>query len=605
MKIEQQLAASVSAALHHLYGQEVAADTIQLQKTKREFEGHLTLVVFPYLKMSRKKPEDTAQEIGQYLMDNSGMVAAFNVVKGFLNLTIASDCWVALLGDINDDARYGLTAPTESSPLVMIEYSSPNTNKPLHLGHVRNNLLGWAIAQIAEANGNRVVKTNIVNDRGIHICKSMLAWQKFGNGETPASSGKKGDHLIGDYYVAFDKAYRQQVAELQAQFIAEGMDEEAAQNRAKAEAPLIVEAHEMLVKWEQGDEEVRALWRKMNEWVYEGFDETYKALGVGFDKIYYESDTYLEGRELVLEGLEKGLFHRKEDGSVWADLTDKGLDEKLLLRADGTSVYMTQDIGTAKMRYADFPIDKMVYVVGNEQNYHFQVLSILLDELGFAWGKDLVHFSYGMVELPNGKMKSREGTVVDADDLVAEMVRQARLTADEAGKFADMPEQERNEVARIVGMGALKYFLLKVDARKNMLFNPEESIDFNGNTGPFIQYTYARIRSILRKAADTGLDYRHLPAAVPALSTKEEEIVARVAEFAAVVRQAGQDYSPSVIANYCYDLTKEYNQFYHDYSVLREEDEAKRQFRLVLSANVAKVIRLGMSLLGIEMPERM
>ena len=605
MKIEQQLAASVSAALHHLYGQEVAADTIQLQKTKREFEGHLTLVVFPYLKMSRKKPEDTAQEIGQYLMDNSGMVAAFNVVKGFLNLTIASDCWVALLGDINADARYGLTAPTESSPLVMIEYSSPNTNKPLHLGHVRNNLLGWAIAQIAEANGNRVVKTNIVNDRGIHICKSMLAWQKFGNGETPASSGKKGDHLIGDYYVAFDKVYRQQVAELQAQFIAEGMDEEAAQNRAKAEAPLIVEAHEMLVKWEQGDEEVRALWRKMNEWVYEGFDETYKALGVGFDKIYYESDTYLEGRELVLEGLEKGLFHRKEDGSVWADLTDKGLDEKLLLRADGTSVYMTQDIGTAKMRYADFPIDKMVYVVGNEQNYHFQVLSILLDELGFAWGKDLVHFSYGMVELPNGKMKSREGTVVDADDLVAEMVRQARLTADEAGKFADMPEQERNEVARIVGMGALKYFLLKVDARKNMLFNPEESIDFNGNTGPFIQYTYARIRSILRKAADMGLDYRHLPAAVPALSTKEEEIVARVAEFAAVVRQAGQDYSPSVIANYCYDLTKEYNQFYHDYSVLREEDEAKRQFRLVLSANVAKVIRLGMSLLGIEMPERM
>ena len=605
MKIEQQLAASVSAALHHLYGQEVAADTIQLQKTKREFEGHLTLVVFPYLKMSRKKPEDTAQEIGQYLLENSGMVAAFNVVKGFLNLTIASDCWVALLGDINADARYGLTAPTESSPLVMIEYSSPNTNKPLHLGHVRNNLLGWAIAQIAEANGNRVVKTNIVNDRGIHICKSMLAWQKFGNGETPASSGKKGDHLIGDYYVAFDKAYRQQVAELQAQFIAEGMDEEAAQNRAKAEAPLIVEAHEMLVKWEQGDEEVRALWRKMNEWVYEGFDETYKALGVGFDKIYYESDTYLEGRELVLEGLEKGLFHRKEDGSVWADLTDKGLDEKLLLRADGTSVYMTQDIGTAKMRYADFPIDKMVYVVGNEQNYHFQVLSILLDELGFAWGKDLVHFSYGMVELPNGKMKSREGTVVDADDLVAEMVRQARLTADEAGKFADMPEQERNEVARIVGMGALKYFLLKVDARKNMLFNPEESIDFNGNTGPFIQYTYARIRSILRKAADMGLDYRHLPAAVPALSTKEEEIVARVAEFAAVVRQAGQDYSPSVIANYCYDLTKEYNQFYHDYSVLREEDEAKRQFRLVLSANVAKVIRLGMSLLGIEMPERM
>ena len=606
MKIEQQLAASVSAALHHLYGQEVAADTIQLQKTKREFEGHLTLVVFPYLKMSRKKPEDTAQEIGQYLMDNSGMVAAFNVVKGFLNLTIASDCWVALLGDINADARYGLTAPTESSPLVMIEYSSPNTNKPLHLGHVRNNLLGWAIAQIAEANGNRVVKTNIVNDRGIHICKSMLAWQKFGNGETPASSGKKGDHLIGDYYVAFDKAYRQQVAELQAQFIAEGMDEEAAHNRAKAEAPLIVEAHEMLVKWEQGDEEVRALWRKMNEWVYEGFDETYKALGVGFDKIYYESDTYLEGRELVLEGLEKGLFHRKEDGSVWADLTDKGLDEKLLLRADGTSVYMTQDIGTAKMRYADFPIDKMVYVVGNEQNYHFQVLSILLDELGFAWGKDLVHFSYGMVELPNGKMKSREGTVVDADDLVAEMVRQARLTADEAGKFADMPEQERNEVARIVGMGALKYFLLKVDARKNMLFNPEESIDFNGNTGPFIQYTYARIASILRKAKEQGVV---IPAQLSTvncqLSTKETELIQKLSQFPAAVRQAGTDYSPSGICNYCYELTKAFNQFYHDFTILGETDETLKLFRLSLAKAVAKVISLGMGLLGIEMPERM
>ena len=607
MKIEQQLAASVSAALHHLYGQEVAADTIQLQKTKREFEGHLTLVVFPYLKMSRKKPEDTAQEIGQYLMDNSGMVAAFNVVKGFLNLTIASDCWVALLGDINADARYGLTAPTESSPLVMIEYSSPNTNKPLHLGHVRNNLLGWAIAQIAEANGNRVVKTNIVNDRGIHICKSMLAWQKFGNGETPASSGKKGDHLIGDYYVAFDKAYRQQVAELQAQFIAEGMDEEAAQNRAKAEAPLIVEAHEMLVKWEQGDEEVRALWRKMNEWVYEGFDETYKALGVGFDKIYYESDTYLEGRELVLEGLEKGLFHRKEDGSVWADLTDKGLDEKLLLRADGTSVYMTQDIGTAKMRYADFPIDKMVYVVGNEQNYHFQVLSILLDELGFAWGKDLVHFSYGMVELPNGKMKSREGTVVDADDLIATMIANAKQTSEELGKFADMTDEERSEIARIVGLGALKYFILKVDARKNMLFNPEESIDFNGNTGPFIQYTYARIRSIMRKAAEIeGYDKTVVIADnEEILSQKEINLIQKMSDFSAAVEQAGKDYSPSGIANYCYELTKEFNQFYHDFSILKEEDDKKRVVRFCLAANVAKIIKNAMALLGIEVPERM
>ena len=604
--IESKITKAVIEGVETLYGQTVPEKMVQLQETRAEFEGNLTLVVFPFLKISRQKPEDTAQQIGEYLVRNvPDVISRFSVVKGFLNLVISPALWIEMLQDICKEEKFGFQPVTEDSPLVMIEYSSPNTNKPLHLGHVRNNLLGWALANVMEANGNKVVKTNIVNDRGIHICKSMLAWLKYGNGETPESSGKKGDHLIGDYYVAFDKAYRQQVAELQAQFIAEGMDEEAAHNRAKAEAPLIVEAHEMLVKWEQGDEEVRALWRKMNEWVYEGFDETYKALGVGFDKIYYESDTYLEGRELVLEGLEKGLFHRKEDGSVWADLTDKGLDEKLLLRADGTSVYMTQDIGTAKMRYADFPIDKMVYVVGNEQNYHFQVLSILLDELGFAWGKDLVHFSYGMVELPNGKMKSREGTVVDADDLVAEMVRQARLTADEAGKFADMPEQERNEVARIVGMGALKYFLLKVDARKNMLFNPEESIDFNGNTGPFIQYTYARIRSILRKAADTGLDYSHLPAAVPALSTKEEEIVARVAEFAAVVRQAGQDYSPSVIANYCYDLTKEYNQFYHDYSVLREEDEAKRQFRLVLSANVAKVIRLGMSLLGIEMPERM
>ena len=601
-----QIVKAVEAGIMEMYGQSAPQGSVVLQETREGFEGELTLVVFPFLRISRKKPEDTAQDLGQYLVANlPGVVRGFNVVKGFLNLSIQPACWISLLQDIWQNPRYGFTPVTESSPLVMIEYSSPNTNKPLHLGHVRNNLLGWALANIMEANGNKVVKTNIVNDRGIHICKSMLAWLRWGNGETPQSSGKKGDHLIGDYYVAFDKHYREEVKELKAQYMAQGMAEEQAEEKAKQEAPLIREAHEMLVKWEQGDAEVRALWKKMNEWVYEGFDETYKALGVSFDKIYYESQTYLEGKEKVEEGLQKGFFYRRPDGSVWADLTKEGLDEKLLLRSDGTSVYMTQDIGTAKLRFQDFPIDKMIYVVGNEQNYHFQVLSILLDKLGFKWGKDLVHFSYGMVELPNGKMKSREGTVVDADDLVAEMVRQARLTADEAGKFADMPEQERNEVARIVGMGALKYFLLKVDARKNMLFNPEESIDFNGNTGPFIQYTYARIRSILRKAADAGLDYHQLPEAVPALSTKEEEIVARVAEFAAVVRQAGQDYSPSVIANYCYDLTKEYNQFYHDYSVLREEDEAKRQFRLVLSANVAKVIRLGMSLLGIEMPERM
>ena len=562
-------------------------------------------MTFPLLRISRKKPEETAQEIGQYLQENSDAVAAFNVVKGFLNLVVAPQKWVELLEVIDADDHYGFVKPTETSPLVMIEYSSPNTNKPLHLGHVRNNLLGWSLSQIMEANGNRVVKTNIVNDRGIHICKSMLAWLKYGNGETPQSSGKKGDHLIGDYYVAFDKHYREQVKELKAKFIAEGIAEEEAETRAKNEAPLIVEAHEMLVKWEKGDKEVRDLWRKMNAWVYEGFDETYKALGVGFDKIYYESDTYLEGKEKVDEGLQKGIFYRRPDGSVWADLTKEGLDEKLLLRADGTSVYMTQDIGTAKLRFQDYPIDKMIYVVGNEQNYHFQVLSILLDKLGFEWGKSLVHFSYGMVELPNGKMKSREGTVVDADELVAEMVRQARETADESGKFADMPEEEKAQVARIVGMGALKYFLLKVDARKNMLFNPEESIDFNGNTGPFIQYTYARIRSILRKAAEAGIE---VPAQLPTdveLSVKEEALVQHVADFANVVRQAGQEYSPSSVAAYCYDLVKEYNQFYHDFSILREEDAKKRAFRLVLSKNVAKVVRLGMSLLGIEMPERM
>ncbi len=605
MNIATLIAEAAVEALKALYGAEVTAQQVQVQKTRPEFEGHLTLVTFPFLRMSRKKPEDTGRDIAEWLMQHTDLVAGYNVVKGFLNLVIAPAKWLQLLAEIDADARYGLVAPTAESPLVMIEYSSPNTNKPLHLGHVRNNLLGWAVAQIAEANGNRVVKTNIVNDRGIHICKSMLAWLKWGNGETPESSGKKGDHLIGDYYVAFDKHYREEVKEIKDRLIAEGVDEETATTRAKNEAPLIVEAHDMLVKWEQNDPEVRALWRRMNEWVYAGFDETYKALGVSFDKIYYESDTYLEGKEKVEEGLAKGIFYRREDGSVWADLTAEGLDEKLLLRSDGTSVYMTQDIGTAKLRFQDFPIDKMVYVVGNEQNYHFQVLSILLDKLGFEWGKSLVHFSYGMVELPNGKMKSREGTVVDADDLVAGMVAQARITMDESGKKTDMSEAEKQEVARIVGMGALKYFLLKVDARKNMLFNPEESIDFNGNTGPFIQYTYARIRSILRKAADKGIA---IPAVLPAnvdLSTKEEALIQRVSEFADVVRAAGQDYSPSVIANYCYDLVKEYNQFYHDFSILGEEDADKRNFRLVLSANVAKVVRLGMGILGIEMPERM
>ena len=606
MKIENEIISSVIAAVKELYGQDVPEKMVALQKTKSNFEGNLTLVVFPFLKMSKKTPERTALEIGDYLKENcANVIADFNVVKGFLNLSIAPAAWVGLLNTINADPKFGEKPVTENSPLVMIEYSSPNTNKPLHLGHVRNNLLGWSLAQIMEANGNKVIKTNIVNDRGIHICKSMLAWLKWGNGETPETSGKKGDHLIGDYYVAFDKHYREEVKEIKERLMAEGVDEETATTRAKNEAPLIVEAHDMLVKWEQNDPEVRALWRRMNEWVYAGFDETYKALGVSFDKIYYESDTYLEGKEKVEEGLAKGIFYRREDGSVWADLTAEGLDEKLLLRSDGTSVYMTQDIGTAKLRFQDFPIDKMIYVVGNEQNYHFQVLSILLDKLGFEWGKSLVHFSYGMVELPNGKMKSREGTVVDADDLVAGMVAQARITMDESGKKTDMSEAEKQEVARIVGMGALKYFLLKVDARKNMLFNPEESIDFNGNTGPFIQYTYARIRSILRKAADKGIA---IPAVLPAnvdLSTKEEALIQRVSEFADVVRAAGQDYSPSVIANYCYDLVKEYNQFYHDFSILGEEDADKRNFRLVLSANVAKVVRLGMGILGIEMPERM
>ena len=597
MKIEEKLTAAVVSGLKALYGQDVPEAQVQLQKTKKEFEGHLTLVVFPFLRMSRKGPEQTAQEIGEYLVANEPAVAAYNVIKGFLNLTVASSAWIELLDDIHADEQYGLTAATPESPLVMIEYSSPNTNKPLHLGHVRNNLLGNALANIIAANGNRVVKTNIVNDRGIHICKSMLAWLKYGNGETPESSGKKGDHLIGDYYVAFDKHYKAEVAEL----MEKGMTKE----EAEAASPLMKEAREMLVKWEAGDPEVRALWKKMNDWVYAGFDETYKMMGVSFDKIYYESETYLEGKKKVLEGLDKGLFYRKEDGSVWADLTGEGLDHKLLLRSDGTSVYMTQDIGTAEQRFADYPIDKMIYVVGNEQNYHFQVLSILLDRLGFEWGKSLVHFSYGMVELPEGKMKSREGTVVDADDLMAEMIATARETSGDLGKLDGLTPEEAEDIARIVGLGALKYFILKVDARKNMTFNPKESIDFNGNTGPFIQYTYARIRSVLRKAAEAGIT---LPARLPegiSLSTKEEGLVQMLADFAGVVRQAGTDYSPSVIANYCYDLVKEYNQFYHDFSILREENEAVRLFRLVLSAEVAKIVKLGMGLLGIEVPERM
>ena len=605
MNIEKLLTAAVVKAIKALYDTDITAEQVQVQKTRPDFEGHLTVVTFPFLRISKKKPEETGEDIAQWLIANTDLVSSFNTVKGFLNLVIAPAQWLQLLATIDADVHYGLQLPTAESPLTMVEYSSPNTNKPLHLGHVRNNLLGWAVSKIAEANNQRVVKTNIVNDRGIHICKSMLAWFKYGNGETPESSGKKGDHLVGDYYVAFDQHYRAEVAELKAQLIAQGVSEEEAETRAKAEVPLMVEAREMLRKWEQGDEEVRALWRKMNEWVYAGFDETYKALGVSFDKIYYESDTYLEGKEKVEEGLAKGLFYRREDGSVWADFTKEGLDEKLLLRADGTSVYMTQDIGTAKLRFRDYPINKMIYVVGNEQNYHFQVLSLLLDRLGFEWGKSLVHFSYGMVELPNGKMKSREGTVVDADDLVEGMIEQARRTMDEAGKNTDMSEAEKQEVARIVGLGALKYFLLKVDARKNMVFNPEESIDFNGNTGPFIQYTYARIRSILRKAQDAGIVLsEELPTDVE-ISTKEEEIIQRLADFRGVVEAAGEDYSPSGIANYCYELVKLYNQFYHEFQILREEDAAKRNFRLILSRNVAKVVRLGMELLGIEMPERM
>ena len=606
MTIEQKIVAAVIDGVKNLYGAEVAAEQVQLQKTKKEFEGNLTVVVFPFVKMARKAPEAAGKEIGDYLKEHAPeVVADYNVVKGFLNLVVNPAAWIGLLNDINAEEQFGFVKPTEKSPLVMIEYSSPNTNKPLHLGHMRNNLLGSSLARIVEANGNKVVKTNIVNDRGIHICKSMLAWQKWGNGATPESTGIKGDHLIGDFYVAFDKHYKAECDELAEKYRAEGMDAEEAKEKAKQEAPLIKEAHDMLVKWEHNDPEVRSLWKMMNEWVYAGFDETYKRMGVSFDKIYYESDTYLEGKEKVIEGLEKGLFYKREDGSVWANLEAEGLDEKLLLRSDGTSVYMTQDIGTAKLRFQDYPIDKMIYVVGNEQNYHFQVLSILLDKLGFSWGKDLVHFSYGMVELPNGKMKSREGTVVDSDELMQQMVDSAYEASKERTKQVDIPEDEAREIAEKVGMGALKYFILKVDARKNMLFNPEESIDFNGNTGPFIQYTYARIKSILRKAADAGIQIPEVLDSHIEISEKETELIQKLNGFTAALRQAGQDYSPSGIANYCYELTKEYNQFYHDFHILNEEDEQKKIFRLVLSKNVAKVAQLGMGLLGIQMPERM
>ncbi len=597
MVIEQRIAEAVATGIKALYGADVATGQIQLQKTKKEFKGHLTIVVFPFLRMSKKSPEDTAREIGEYLIEHEPAISEYNVIKGFLNLTIAGASWINLLNTINTQPQYGTTPATEHSPLVMIEYSSPNTNKPLHLGHVRNNLLGYSLAEILKANGCKVVKTNIVNDRGIHICKSMLAWLKWGDGVTPESSGKKGDHLIGDFYVLFDKHYKEEVKALEA----EGLTKE----EAEAKSPLMAEAREMLRRWEAGDKDVRALWEMMNSWVYAGFDETYRMMGVDFDKIYYESQTYLEGKKKVMEGLEKGIFYRRDDGSVWADLTADGLDEKLLLRADGTSVYMTQDIGTAKLRFDDYPIDKMIYVVGNEQNYHFQVLSILLDRLGFEFGKDLVHFSYGMVELPEGKMKSREGTVVDADDLMEEMITTAREISEELGKVDEMTEEEAADIARIVGLGSLKYFILKVDPRKNMTFNPKESIDFNGNTGPFIQYTYARIRSVLRKATEQGIVLpAELPTDIP-VTEKEEGLIQMIADYAEVVKEAGAEYSPAYIANYTYDLVKEYNQFYHDFSILREENAAVKQLRLVLSANVAKVVKSAMSLLGIEVPERM
>lgn len=605
MNIANQIISSAQKAVKEIYNQEVSTDILQLQKTRTGFEGNVTLLIFPLVRYSKEKPETTADKIGSFLKDNCQAVSDYNVVKGFLNLSIAPAAWVELLNDINADEMFGEKKATEDSLLVMIEFSSPNTNKPLHLGHVRNNLLGWSLSQIMAANGNKVIKTNIVNDRGIHICKSMLAWQKWGNEATPESTGKKGDHLIGDFYVAFDKHYKAECADLEQNFVSEGMSADEAKAKAEKEAPLIQEAHHMLVKWEQGDPEVRSLWKKMNEWVYSGFDKTYKALGVSFDKIYYESNTYLEGKSKVEDGLKNGLFYRKDDGSVWADLTKDGLDQKLLIRSDGTSVYMTQDIGTAEMRFRDYPIDKMIYVVGNEQNYHFQVLSIILDRLGFSWGKELVHFSYGMVELPNGKMKSREGTVVDADELIDEMIKDARRTSDELGKFKDMSEEEKSEIARIVGLGALKYFILKVDARKNMLFNPAESIDFNGNTGPFIQYTYARIRSVMRKATEDGIA---IPAVLPtssAVNEKEAELIQKLNEFSDVVKEAGDNYNPSGIANYCYELTKLFNQFYHDYSILNADTNDEKAFRIVLAKNVAKTIKNGMNLLGIEVPERM
>ena len=596
MSIDNIISSAVAEALKALYGVEVAASSIVPQTTRKEFEGNLTVVVFPYLKASKKAPEATAQEIGEYLVANCDAVKAFNVVKGFLNIVIEPKFWLNVLNHINETVDYGFRAETPESELVMIEYSSPNTNKPLHLGHVRNNLLGYSLSRILAANGYKVVKTNIVNDRGIHICKSMLAWQKWGNGVTPETAGKKGDHLIGDFYVAFDKHYKAEVKELEAQ----GMTKE----EAEAASPLMQEARAMLRRWEAGDEEVRSLWRMMNEWVYAGFDETYKRMGVDFDKIYYESETYLEGKEKVLEGLEKGIMYRKEDNSVWADLTADGLDHKLLLRSDGTSVYMTQDIGTAKLRYQDYPIDKMIYVVGNEQNYHFQVLSLLLDKLGFKWGKDLVHFSYGMVELPEGKMKSREGTVVDADDLMDEMVNTAKETSMQLGKLDNCTQEEADKIASIIGLGALKYFILKVDPRKNMTFNPKESIDFNGNTGPFIQYTYARIQSVLRKAAEAGISEAYNADAV-VLSEKEVSLIQRLTDFPSLVEEAGRTYSPALIANYAYDLVKEYNQFYHDFSILREENADVRAFRLNLSRTVGDIIKRAMWLLGIEVPERM
>lgn len=597
MKLEIRLQEVIINAIESLYGQVETAGQLSLQKTKKEFEGHYTLVVFPFLKMSKKGPEQTAQEIGEWLKANASEVSSFNVIKGFLNLTIATTCWIDVLNEVHTAENYGITKADDNSPLVMVEYSSPNTNKPLHLGHIRNNLLGFALSEVLKANGNRVVKTNIVNDRGIHICKSMLAWQKWGNGETPESTGKKGDHLVGDYYVMFDKHYKAELAELQSK----GLSKE----EAEAQSTLMAEARNMLRLWEAGDLEVVSLWENMNSWVYAGFDETYKRLGVDFDKIYYESQTYLDGKETVLEGLQKNIFYKKEDGSVWADLTADGLDHKLLLRSDGTSVYMTQDIGTAKLRFDDFPINTMVYVVGNEQNYHFQVLSILLDKLGFEFGKGLVHFSYGMVELPEGKMKSREGTVVDADDLVDEMIATAKETSQELGKFDGVSEEEANNIARMVGMGALKYFILKVDPKKNMTFNPKESIDFNGNTGPFIQYTHARIQSILRKAAEQGISIPTTLSADISLSVKEEGLVQQVAEYASIVKQAGDEYNPALIANYIYDLVKEYNQFYHDYTILKEENTDLKNFRLILSDNVGRVVKSGMSLLGIEVPDRM